>query len=51
LGRFEGANDLRTLSAQIEAMKFDTIVAIETRHDAPIRLGNSFAFRIVRKTG
>ena len=32
-GGFEGTSELRSLPAQIEAMGFDTIFAIETRHD------------------
>jgi probable F420-dependent oxidoreductase len=32
-GGFEGAGELRSLPAQGEAMGFDTIFAIETRHD------------------
>ena len=32
-GGFEGANELRTLSARIEEAGFDTVAAIETRHD------------------
>ena len=32
-GGFEGAQALRTLPAQLDAMRFDTIYAIETRHD------------------
>src|SRR5579859_4103032 len=32
-GGFEGAGELRSLPAQAEAMGFDTIFAIETRHD------------------
>jgi probable F420-dependent oxidoreductase len=32
-GGFEGASELRSLAARIEAFGFDTVAAIETRHD------------------